>query len=89
MSETGQPNWEQLAKTRELDIYDREIAAREREVKAKEVELNKSRWLNPLVIALLVGAIGLIGNMIVAYVNNQNTLKVERIRSQSQQIFFW
>ena len=83
---TTPPIWEQVAKTRELDIYEREVAAREREVAAKEGELKKSRWSNPVVIALLAGALGLAGNAIVAYLNNQNTRQVERMRSQSDLI---
>jgi hypothetical protein len=86
VSDASQPNWEQIAKTRELDIYEREVAAREREVTAKEAETRKSRWSSPLVIALLAGAIGLIGNWIVTYLNNRNTQQVERIRSQSNLI---
>ena len=86
MSDASQPSWEQIAKTRELDIYEREVAAREREVTAKEAETKKSRWSSPLVIALLAGAIGLIGNSIVTYLNNRNTQQVGRIRSQSNLI---
>jgi hypothetical protein len=93
LSDTSQPSWEQIAKTRELDNYEREVAAREREVTAKEAETKKSRWSSPLVIALLAGAIGLIGNLIVTLFNNRNTQQVnqnmqqvERIRSQSNLI---
>src|SRR5580704_7852956 len=80
---TVETSWEQLAKTRELDIYEREVAAREREVTTKEAELAKSRWSNPIVLALLAGTIGLIANMLVAYANNRTTQRVEHARSQS------
>jgi hypothetical protein len=75
MSETGQPNWEQLAKTRELDIYEREVAA-------KEAENKKSRW-SPTAITVLIAVLALVGNLIALVVNNWNLQKVERIRSQS------
>jgi len=74
---------ESAAKTRELDLREREIAAKEREVAAKEKELDQSRWLNPTVIGLFAAALGLIGSVVVARVNNQNTQEVERVRSQS------
>src|SRR5882762_3933039 len=68
---------------RELDLREREVAAREREIAAKEAELNKSPWLNPLVIGLFVAALGFIGNAVVAALNNQNAQTVERFRAQS------
>jgi hypothetical protein len=70
-------------KKRELDLKEREIAAKEREVAVKEAEFDRSRWLNPLVIGLFAAAVGLIGNVVVALVNDSNTKKIERIRSQS------
>jgi hypothetical protein len=42
---------------RELDLREREVAAHEREMAAKEAEINKSPWLNPLVIGLLASAL--------------------------------
>ncbi|MGH9734319.1 MAG: hypothetical protein ACRD8A_07000 [Candidatus Acidiferrales bacterium] len=71
---------------RELNLREREVAAREREITAKEAEINKSPWLNPLVIGLFAAAIGLIGNCVVATLNNQNSLKLERFRAQSDLI---
>lgn len=71
------------ARTRELDLREREVAAKEREVALKAEELRKSRWGNPLVIALLAATVGLLGNMGVAYLNNRNSERVERLREQS------
>ena len=68
---------------RELDLREREVAAREREMAAKQAEINKSPWLNPLVIGLLVAVIGLIGSVVVTQMNNQNSQSVERFRAQS------
>jgi hypothetical protein len=70
----------------ELRLKRREIEAKEREVAAKEIELNRSRWTNPMVIALLAAAAGLAGNIIVARVNNSNTQQVERFHAQSNLI---
>jgi len=61
-----------------LDLREREIAAKEREV--------RSSRLTPLVIAVFAASIGLFANVWVAYLNNRNTLKVERQRAQSNLI---
>jgi hypothetical protein len=74
---------ERQTKRRELDLKEREIVAREREVQSKEIELARSRWLNPTVIGLFAAAVGLIGSVIVARVNNSNTQEVERLRSEA------
>jgi hypothetical protein len=68
---------------REMDLRERELAAREREISAKEAEIKKSAWLNPLVIALFVAAIGFGGNAVVTLLNNQNSMRVEQFRTQS------
>src|ERR1700734_2309897 len=71
----------------QLDLREREIAAREHEVAAKEAamaakeeevsakqaKLDKSTWINPLVIGLFVATLGLIGNAVVAVLNNRNS----------------
>jgi Pyruvate/2-oxoacid:ferredoxin oxidoreductase gamma subunit len=61
---------------RELNLREREVAAYEREITAKEAEINKSPWLNPLVIGLLVAVIGLVGSVVVTRMNNQNSQRV-------------
>jgi hypothetical protein len=70
------PTQAALDRKRELDIMEREVAAKEREVLAKEEDLKRSRWLNPTVIGLFAAALGLIGSVIVARVNDSNTLRV-------------
>jgi len=74
---------ESADKARELDLKEREIAAKEREVAAKEMDLQRSRWINPMVLGLFAAALGLVGTILVARVNNQNSQDVERLRSQS------
>jgi hypothetical protein len=65
---------------------DRELDLREREVMLKEKEANASKWSNPLVIALFAATVGLVGNIVVARVNNQNTQAIERLHAQSSLI---
>ena len=77
---------ESTARRWELDLKEREVAAKEREVATREEDLRRSRWLNPTVIGLFAAAVGLIGSVVVARVNNQNSQQVERLRSQSNLI---
>jgi len=70
---------ENADRKRELDIKEREVAA-------KEGELKRTRWGNPLVLALFAAAVGLIGNVFVARVNNTSTQELERLRGQSNLI---
>jgi hypothetical protein len=71
------------AKTRELDLREREISIKEREVQARENEISKSQWLNPTTLGLFAASVGLVGNIVVTRVNNQNTQQVEHLRAQS------
>jgi hypothetical protein len=71
---------------RDIIIRERELQLREREVVAKEKEVSKSRWSHPLILALLAAAAGLIGNVVVAIVNNDNTQKIEHSHAQSSLI---
>jgi hypothetical protein len=75
-----------LDRKRELDIKEREVAAREIEVAATADDLKRNRWLNPTVIGLFAAALGLAGSFAVARANNENTQQVERLRSQSNLI---
>lgn len=59
-------------------MREKEIALREREV--------PSRRSNPLVVAIFAASVGLFANVVVAYLNNQNTLRVEQERAQSSLI---
>ena len=69
----------------ELDIKEREVAAKEREVAAKELEVRRSRWSHPLVIAVFCTALGLGGNIVVAFVNNRATLEVTSANNKATQ----
>jgi hypothetical protein len=75
-------NPEPQDKKRELDLKEREIAAKEREVAAKEKETSNA-WRNPVVLGLFAAALGLAGNMTVAWLNAQSTQRVEHLHSQS------
>jgi hypothetical protein len=67
--------------TREFDLREREVSAREREVKAREEEIKRSRWVNPLVIGLLLAAGGWVVNAWVAYLNNSNLQRLQQLQA--------
>jgi hypothetical protein len=67
----------------ELILREREVIAREREVSAKEQEPRPSRWTNPLIISLLVGALALGGNIWTNISNNKASAEAEHFRAQS------
>lgn len=67
----------------ELRIKEQELKLKETEVRVKEKELGASKWSNPLVIAIFAAAVGLLGNFLVAFTNNQSSQKIERARAQS------
>jgi hypothetical protein len=85
-ADSNQPSLDERKFAQESAWRNRELALKEREISAKESELRKSRWLNPTVIGLFAAAIGLIGNLVVAFLNNENSRKVERSRGQSSLI---
>jgi hypothetical protein len=71
----------------ELQLREREVTAYEREVAVREREAKKSAWSHPIVIAILVAGLGLIGNSIVTFSNNSNQRELEKQRAQSNLIF--
>lgn len=79
----SEPSLEERRFQEEAAAKKQELGLRQREVTAKEEELRRSRWLNPMVIGLFAAAIGLIGSVIVARVNNQASQQLEQFRSQS------
>jgi hypothetical protein len=66
---------ETKAKRRELDL-------REREVAAKEIELRRSKW-SPTLYALIGATLGLLANVWVAKLNNDASQQLEKSRNQS------
>jgi hypothetical protein len=82
----AEPSLEDRKFEAETSAKKQELALKEREVAAKEEELRRSRWLNPTVIGLFAAALGLMGSVIVARVNNQASQQLEKFRSQSNLI---
>ncbi|MBA3912821.1 MAG: hypothetical protein H0X25_02945 [Acidobacteriales bacterium] len=67
----------------ELRLKEEEIKLKQIETRAKERDIASSTWRSPLVIGVLLAAVGLFGNLVVAAINNANTQRLERARAQS------
>ena len=83
-------DFEKEMELKKLD-FDREKFAREVELKEKEFNLKisteqKSFFKNQLYITILVAIIGLTGNAIVAYVNNNSQLRIEKRKAEAARI---
>jgi hypothetical protein len=74
--------WE--AEQRRLE---REFALREREVSFKEAEARRSRWWNPLAIAIMGASIAAAGSAFVSWQNSKAGLEVETLKAESARIF--
>jgi hypothetical protein len=71
---------------REIAVKEREQDIKDREVQAKIDEQKRSRWTNPLVLAVLVAALAAAGNAGVALINGilQRSLEESRAASQNK-----
>lgn len=70
----------------EAQLKREELELKKLEVQAKQRELTTSKWLNPVAIGLFAAAIGLITNVVVSIINNQDAQQLERTREQSSLI---
>ncbi|WP_139237909.1 MULTISPECIES: hypothetical protein [Methylobacterium] len=69
---------ENALKKRALDLQ-------ELEIQMKLEEQKRSRWSNPLVIAVLAAALAGAGNAVVAWINGRNQLELEESKDTIQQ----
>jgi hypothetical protein len=58
---------EKAFRDREFQLKEKEQKTRDREVDAKLIEVNRSRWNNPIALAILAAAVAAAGNIYVAY----------------------
>jgi hypothetical protein len=70
---------EKLAVDRHFRSLD--IRLRRTELKLKEEELRRTRWNNPLTVAIFVAAVGLIGNFGVTAWQTYNSLKATNLKA--------
>jgi hypothetical protein len=72
--------------TAELSRHERDFSLRSRELLIKESESHRSRWINPLVLAILAAALAGIGNLIVASMSAKHQLALEKSKAEYARI---
>lgn len=78
------PSFEREKWAAEHRLREREIAVKEDEARIRSREIERSRWANPLVLAILAAALAATGNAIVAYISSRSQLELERYKSDAQ-----
>jgi hypothetical protein len=53
----------------------RELALRRRELVLRQAEFRRGKWSSPVVVSLLAAAVALVGNMVVAFLNDRASLE--------------
>ena len=69
---------------RELAVKEREQEIKHREVETKAQELKRSRWINPLVLAVLAAALAAGGNAVVALINGAAQRESNDLRTAAE-----
>lgn len=69
----------------EREKWQAELASRREELDLKRGELNRSRWVNPLVIAIFAAAIAGLGNAAVTLINGTQQTQLEQERARLTQ----
>ena len=70
----------------ELALKQAEVDLRRRELEVRAAEARVAPWRSPLALAIGAAAIAAIANVVVAYVNSSNQLRVEAQRAEAQRI---
>lgn len=70
----------------EIELRERELKAREKELGLKKNESQRSRWSNPLVLALLAATVAGLGNLAVAWLNSLELQRIEAGKAEASRI---
>jgi hypothetical protein len=65
----------------ERERWEADYRLRLEELSLKKSDLNRSRWINPLVIAILAAAAAALGNAAIALITSTKQLELERERA--------
>ena len=63
-------------------IKERELVIKEKELALKERELYRSRWANPIVVAIIAATLAAVANIYLSYKNAADTERLEQMRWQ-------
>ena len=79
MTQEDGPNWKSTESetARERELWREELRLKERELALKESEHQRSRWTNPLVLAVVAAALAALGNAVVALINGSQQRALE------------
>lgn len=69
----------------DLRLRERELSLKEDGLRFKHREVHRSRWANPLVLAVLAAALAAAGNAAVAHINGTAQRELEVARTTSQE----
>jgi hypothetical protein len=70
----------------EREKWEAEYGLRKREVEIKEQDANRSRWFNPLTIAVFVAGLGVVGNACVTLISSQQSRALEDRKAEAARI---
>jgi poly(3-hydroxybutyrate) depolymerase len=69
----------------EREKWAAEVALRTRELEIREREQHRSRWSNPLVLAILAAAVAAFGNLAVSWLNGSQQLTAQQQSNRAQE----
>lgn len=77
---------ERALREREVTVKEREQVVREEDLNVRKAEIARAGWRNPLMVAILAGALAVAGNGLVAWLNGWQGRQLEETRAESARI---
>ena len=66
--------------------FRKKLELKNEKLKYNKLKLKKKLWLNPTFIAIIVAIIGLFGNIMAAYKNNESRIEIENRKAEAARI---
>ena len=86
MADVGNAQFEREKWERECGFKDREQKRADEELALKRIELARSRWANPLAVAIFVAAVAGIGNAWVEAIKAKNAIRADTAHAEAGMI---
>ena len=71
---------------RKLEIREEEVSLRERLSDLREKDSQRSKWRDPLFLAIVAAIVGLMGNLTVTFIQGRENIAAEKLKAQSDLI---
>jgi hypothetical protein len=71
---------------RQVEIREEEVSLRERLADLREKDSQRSRWRDPLFLAIVAAVVGLVGNLTVTFIQGRENIAAEKLKGQSDLI---